>query len=115
MQDMRKKIILLTGYMEFLIHETAALQKKEGPNGKSLEIITPADPERRGCQLSMVANGFGKKLHTDWLAHGVVSDWREPNVIRFAPVPLYNSFEDVFQFSVILKGLVLQQTSLGNI
>ena len=68
-----------------------------------LEIITPRDKKQRGCQLSIVAHGRGKELFNKLTEAGVISDWREPNVIRCAPVPLYNSFEDVYRFGEILK------------
>lgn len=87
----------LTGYLEFVIDEiNKDLQQK-------LEIITPRDKKQRGCQLSIVAHGRGKELFNKLMQAGVVSDWREPNVIRCAPVPLYNSFEDVYRFGEILK------------
>ena len=70
---------------------------------KKLEIITPRDKKQRGCQLSIVAHGRGKELFNKLTDAGVISDWREPNVIRCAPVPLYNSFEDVYRFGEILK------------
>lgn len=87
----------LTGYLEFIIDEiNKELEQK-------LEIITPRDKKQRGCQLSIVAHGRGKDLFNKLTQAGVISDWREPNVIRCAPVPLYNSFEDVFRFGEILK------------
>ena len=87
----------LTGYLEFIIDEiNKTLDKK-------LEIITPRDKKQRGCQLSIVAHGRGKELFNKLTEAGVISDWREPNVIRCAPVPLYNSFEDVFRFGEILS------------
>jgi kynureninase len=87
----------LTGYLEFVVDEiNKTLDQK-------LEIITPRDKKQRGCQLSIVAHGRGKDLFNKLTEAGVVSDWREPNVIRCAPVPLYNSFEDVFRFGEILK------------
>jgi kynureninase len=55
-----------------------------------------------GCQVSIVAHGYGKKLFEDLLAHAVIADWREPNVIRIAPVPLYNSFKDIYEFGQVL-------------
>ena len=79
----------LTGYLDFVIRSS---------NDK-LEIITPKE---RGCQLSVIAHGLGKELHNKLTESGVISDWREPNVIRCAPVPLYNSFEDVYRFGEIL-------------
>ncbi|MDQ3048926.1 MAG: kynureninase [Bacteroidota bacterium] len=88
----------LTGYLEFMIDEiNKDLEQK-------LEIITPRDKKQRGCQLSIVAHGRGKDLFNKLTEAGIISDWREPNVIRCAPVPFYNSFEDVFRFGEILKG-----------
>jgi kynureninase len=79
----------LTSYLEFVIRSIS----------DKLEIITPAE---RGCQLSVVAHGMGKSLHEKLTLAGVIADWREPNVIRCAPVPIYNSFEDVYRFGEIL-------------
>lgn len=87
----------LTGYLEFVIEEiNKTLEQK-------LEIITPRDKKQRGCQLSIIAHGRGKELFNKLMEAGVIADWREPNVIRCAPVPLYNSFVDVFRFGEILK------------
>ncbi|HEV7231849.1 MAG TPA: kynureninase [Bacteroidia bacterium] len=83
----------LTGYLEFIID---ALDAK-------LEIITPRDKKQRGCQLSIVAHGRGKELFQKLMDGGAITDWREPNVIRCAPVPLYNSFEDIHRFGTLLK------------
>ncbi|MBA3986649.1 MAG: kynureninase, partial [Flavobacteriales bacterium] len=77
----------LTGFFEFLLHN---LQDSR------IKIITPANPEERGCQLSIAVKNADKSLHTKLTKAGVISDWREPDVIRVAPAPLYNSFEDVF-------------------
>ena len=93
MNALREKSEKLTGYMEYLIE-----QKCKG----SIEIITPKDKNQRGCQLSLRAKHDGKKLHQKLIDNGVVCDWREPDVIRVAPVPLYNTFEDVFNFVEIL-------------
>ena len=89
----------LTAYLEFIIDEISAKQ----PDNYKLEIITPRDKKNRGCQLSIVAHGRGKSLFNTLLKEGVISDWREPNVIRVAPVPLYNSFEDAWRFGQILE------------
>ncbi|PSL00463.1 kynureninase [Cecembia rubra] len=96
MERLRKKSELLTGYLEFLIHEIS---------GKSgvLEIITPKNPSERGCQLSLLIHKGGKAVFDEFYNHGVVGDWRNPNVIRIAPTPLYNSFLDVYQFAKILE------------
>ena len=71
-----------------------------------IEIITPENPTERGCQISMLMLQDGKKIFDALMKEGVIADWREPNVIRIAPVPLYNSFEDVFQFGKIIKGFI---------
>lgn len=92
-----KKSRPLTDYLEFVIGEVA----KE--TGADLQIITPKEHRRRGCQLSVVAHGYGKTLFDKITEAGVIADWREPNVIRMAPVPLYNSFEDIYRFGEILK------------
>ena len=98
MPALREKSLKLTGYQEFIINDINA--KNEHIN---LEIITPKDTTKRGCQLSIVAHGHGKPLFEKLSANGVVADWREPNVIRIAPVPLYNSFEDAFNFGEIIE------------
>ncbi len=69
-------------------------------NNIKFKIITP---KKRGCQLSVLVNKSGKNVYKILNKNGVVVDWREPNVIRFAPVPLYNSFDDIFNFSQVLK------------
>ncbi|MGZ3921539.1 MAG: kynureninase [Bacteroidia bacterium] len=98
MESLTEKSRNLTAYLEFVINEI----NKEKNN--CLTIITPKS--NRGCQLSIVANGYGKPLYNKLIESGVIPDWREPNVIRCAPVPLYNSFEDIHRFSQILKGLL---------
>lgn len=97
MEKLRHKTIRLSGYLEFLIDEISS------ELNVNLEILTPRNWEERGCQLSIVAHGYGKKLFEKLMTEGVIVDWREPNVIRMAPVPLYNSFEDVYRFGQILK------------
>jgi kynureninase len=67
-----------------------------------LEVITPSDPRQRGAQLSILAHGHGRSLFDELTRRGVVADRREPNVIRVAPVPMYNSYEDVWRFGEIL-------------
>ena len=96
-EPLRQKSEKLTGYLEFIIDHVTQ------ETGDRLEIITPRDPDQRGCQLSVIAQGHGRKLFDGLTDRGIVADWREPNVIRMAPVPLYNSFEDVYRFGVILK------------
>jgi kynureninase len=71
-----------------------------------IKIITPAEKEFRGCQLSLILADKGKQVFEELTKQGVISDWREPDVIRVAPVPLYNSFTDVFTFGEILKNQI---------
>jgi kynureninase len=88
-ENLRAKSLRLTAFMEQVL--------TEADGGRNLfRIITPVDPAQRGCQLSLLTDDRGKALFDFLAANGVIADWREPNVIRFAPVPLYNSFEDVF-------------------
>jgi len=96
MDRLRAKSELLTGYLEFLI------EKISGDSG-ILEIITPKIPNERGCQLSLLIHKGGKSVFDEFYKHGVVGDWRNPNVIRLAPTPLYNSFIDIYQFAKILE------------
>ncbi|MGD1844776.1 MAG: kynureninase [Salibacteraceae bacterium] len=98
MPALRTKSEQLTGYLEFVIGEVS---KKS--SSIDLEVITPKEKKWRGCQLSILAHGSGKPLFDQLTQEGVVADWREPNVIRIAPVPLYNSFEDAYRFGKILE------------
>jgi kynureninase len=101
MDRLVKKSASLTGFLEFILDDlNQALLSKEA---NSLEIITPRDQSQRGCQLSILAHGRGRGLFEKLTEGGAITDWREPNVIRCAPVPLYNSFEDIYQFGVLLK------------
>lgn len=92
MNRLRKKSLLLTGYLEFLL-------KQLDSNQQYYTIITPSNPEERGCQLSILMKKNGKKVFDKLVASGITADWREPDVIRVAPVPLYNTFEEVFIFT----------------
>ena len=96
-QNLREKSLRLTAYLEQGIHYVAEINQLE------LEIITPKNPGRRGCQLSLIAHGFGRRLFELLTEAGVVVDWREPNVIRMAPVPMYNTFEDIARFVHIFE------------
>jgi len=102
MAVLRRKSEQLTGYLEALIR---------GLNlpASQLEIITPADPAQRGCQLSLLVHQRGRDLFEYLTAQGIVGDWREPNVIRLAPVPLYNSFADVQRVGDALAQWVNEQ------
>jgi kynureninase len=93
MQPLREKSKTLTGYLAFLL---------ERAGSDRFTVITPHEPEARGCQLSILAHENPKELHKKLEAAGVKADFREPNVIRAAPTPLYNSFQDVWKFAEIL-------------
>jgi kynureninase len=92
----------ITAYLEFVLKEIAT------EVDSSFEIITPSDVSERGCQLSVLLHGEGRGLFDYLMENGVITDWREPNVIRFAPVPLYCSFEDMYDFGQILKAGILR-------
>lgn len=86
---LREKSVKLTAYMEFLLDDI---------HDERISVITPRDPEQRGCQLSIRVKDSDKSLFDALMAAGVIADWREPDVIRVAPVPLYNSFMDAYGF-----------------
>lgn len=94
MNKLRKKAISLTGYLEYLVNSLG---------DDVVNIITPSDPKYRGSQLSIQVKNADKKLFHQITDDRVIADWREPDVIRVAPVPLYNSFEEVYRFYRILK------------
>ena len=91
MEPLREKSLRLTGYLEWLLQSEL---------GGSVEILTPTDPRQRGCQLSLQvkSNVPGRTVFERLEAAGITCDWREPDVIRVAPVPLYNRFEEVHRF-----------------
>lgn len=97
MDALRQKSIQLTAYLEYLINNL------EHPD---VEIISPKDPAQRGCQLSIRVKNVDQTLHKRLTENHVITDWRAPGVIRCAPVPFYNSFEDVFGMVAILKTLL---------
>jgi kynureninase len=99
--NLRAKSIKLTGYLEFIFNQVVA----QFQNIK-LEIITPTDPLKRGAQLSIKLIGTDKSFFEQLTKAGVICDFRSPDVIRLAPAPLYNSFEDVYQFGVTLQNLL---------
>jgi kynureninase len=93
MQPLRVKSMKLTGYLEFLLSKVGS---------KRYSVITPTNPNTRGCQLSILAHEHPKELFKELQAAGVKCDFREPNVIRVAPTPLYNTFHEVWRFTTIL-------------
>jgi kynureninase len=96
MERLRNKSEMLTGYLNFIINQIGS---------SSISMITPTDPAQRGCQLSLQVKN-GKQLEEKLLKAGVICDFRAPDIIRFSPVPLYNSFEDVFKLGALLKKYV---------
>jgi len=98
-ENLRKKSLLLTGYLEFLI---------DNIESDLINIITPKNPKERGCQLSIQVKKADKTLFEKITKKGIIADWREPDVIRVAPTPLYNTFEEVYQFVDILKAQLVK-------
>ncbi|HEX9979512.1 MAG TPA: kynureninase [Flavobacterium sp.] len=94
----------ITSYLEYILLEINQEVKS------TFEIITPSNPEERACQLSVFLHGEGRALFDYLMKNGVIVDWREPNVIRLAPVPLYCSFEDMYEFGQILKQGILSHS-----
>jgi kynureninase len=92
-ENLRKKSEMLTGYLEFILNDYK----------EHLTVITPTDKNARGCQLSIIVKQDGKKLFDYLSDNNILPDWREPDVIRMSPVPMYNSFEDVYRIGVALK------------
>lgn len=96
-ENLRAKSLQLTGYLAHLLD---ALESDK------IRVITPRNPDERGCQLSIQVRGGDRSLHTHLMEQGIIADWREPDVIRVAPVPLYNSFQDVEQLVDVLKTML---------
>jgi len=87
----------ITSYLEFILQEIS--REVSG----AFEVITPSNPKERASQLSVFLHGEGRRLFEYLMQNGVITDWREPNVIRLAPVPLYTSYADMYQFGQVLK------------
>lgn len=94
MSSLREKSLQLTNYTEWLLRQITHLP---------FVIITPGHPEQRGCQLSLLFLERGREVFDHLSGNGVIADWREPDVIRIAPVPMYNSYEDVFRLYDLLR------------
>ncbi|XP_037617954.1 kynureninase isoform X2 [Sebastes umbrosus] len=97
MQALRRKSLLLTGYLEYLIQHYYTEDPTQ-PHKPHVRIITPCDPQQRGCQLSLCFSVPIRTIFQELEKRGVACDMREPSVLRVAPVPLYNSFSDVHRF-----------------
>src|SRR5690606_33218035 len=107
MGALREKSLKLTGYLEWLLMRGFG-ETSPAREGGPIRILTPSDADQRGCQLSLAVAGGraaeARALHQRLHAAGIVSDFREPNVIRVAPVPLYNTFHDVWRLAGVLAG-----------
>lgn len=99
MEKLSEKSRWLTAYLQFIINEAAT----ESKNNEMMTIITPKDEKQRGSQLSLQFKVKGKEVYDFLIANQVFGDWRSPDVIRFAPVPMYNSFEDIYHAGRILS------------
>jgi len=97
MKALREKSEKLTGFFEYLINQIDSDQ---------IQIITPSNPKERGCQLSIQVKNADKSLHKKLTENNIITDWREPDVIRCAPVPMYTNFEDVHRMVEVLKSLL---------
>ena len=98
MAVIREKSLLLTRFLELAIFET-----NQHLGYDWIEIMTPKNPEERGCQLSLLVKNRGKELFDYLTKNNIIGDWREPNCIRLSPVPLYNSFEQIWEVGQVLK------------
>jgi kynureninase len=96
---LRKKSVVLSNYLMFLLSQI-------NPDNKHFTILTPGDSRERGCQFSLYFPHNGKKIFDLLTKAGIVVDYREPNVIRVAPVPLYNTFREVFRFADVLHKIL---------
>lgn len=101
MDRLQAKAKLLAAYLHFVLQDI-----NEQLKHKVIEVITPSSEKERGCQVSMLMLEKGKEIFDALAKQGVIADWREPNVIRVAPVPLYNSFEDIWRFGHIVKTIL---------
>jgi kynureninase len=98
MERLHTKRKLLSDYLLFIIDYWNSKSHE-----KIIEVLTPKEENAKGCQVSMLMLKSGKKIFDELTREGVIADWREPNVIRVAPVPLYNSFEDIYRFGELVR------------
>ncbi|WP_428654673.1 kynureninase [Runella sp.] len=97
-ENLRRKSEELTGFLEIVIqriNHRAGIEK--------IKLMTPISPSQRGCQLSLLVDREGKALFDALTAKGIIGDWREPNCIRLTPVPLYNTFEEIWKVGQALE------------
>ncbi|XP_052532083.1 kynureninase isoform X1 [Tympanuchus pallidicinctus] len=113
MKALRRKSILLTGYLEYLINHHYS-EDKANPEKPFVKIITPPQIEERGCQLTLTFSLPIKSVFEELEKRGVACDMREPNALRVAPAPLYNSFQDVHRFIEILGSAITSSKQTAN-
>jgi kynureninase len=101
MDRLHEKRKRLTAFLHFVLNDI-----NEIPEKNIINVITPSEPGERGCQVSILMEAKGKEVFRELTKQGVIADWREPNVIRVAPVPLYNSFEDAWKFGSIIQSII---------
>ena len=101
MDNLHAKRKLMTAYLQYIIDSINKDQKE-----KIIEVITPTNENERGCQISLLMLKRGREVFNELAKSGVVADWREPDVIRIAPVPLYNTYEDLWKFGNIVNKLI---------
>jgi len=101
METLRAKSVILTQFLQDLILAI---------DDPRIRIISPLTSDQRGCQLSIMLSPPDKKVFEALIASGVVVDWREPGIMRVAPVPMYNSFEEVYKFVSIFKYILKKQS-----
>lgn len=101
MEKLHTKRQLLSDYLLFVIDDINAQC-----TNKTMEVLTPRTAADKGCQVSILMKKDGRKIFDELMQQGVIVDWREPNVIRVAPVPLYNTFEDIWKFGSIVQSIL---------
>jgi kynureninase len=106
MTALREKSLKLTGYLEYVFRDIFATLAASGVTDAKLKMISPTYPKDRGCQLSLKLQGTDKRFFDQMVGEGIIADFREPDVVRMAPVPLYNSFEDIYRTGLILRSLL---------
>lgn len=104
LEQIHAKRKMLSDYLLFILDSCNSRSKE-----KMIEVITPRQESERGCQVSMLMLKNGKKVFDKLSANGIFADWREPDVIRIAPVPLYNTFEEVWTFGDTLQKILSSQ------
>ena len=100
-ENLQAKSSLLKDYLWVVLDEVNQLSSRQ-----LIEFITPRKENERGCQVSMLVNQRGKEIFNRLTEHGIMADWREPDVIRIAPVPLYNTFQEIWTFGNIMKDII---------